>query len=132
MSEKQIKHYSLDFADVDIYEKHMIVTPKEVNMDKSKMEVLSNIANKHFNSSFGYIGNRIKRNSTEPVEAAFYIENALNLKAIAIVAYNEVTEKMIDIEKNFMTNIPGLNIEIPIETFEELDSAVEWIKNTIY
>lgn len=131
MTKNIIKHYSLDFSDVDIFEKYMLVTPKEVNMDKSKMEILSKIANEHFSSSFGYISNRTNKNSIEPVTAAFLIEKELNLKAIAVVTYGEVTKKIVDIEKNFMSNIPSLNIEIPIETFEDLDSAVKWIETTV-
>ena len=131
MIEKPIKYYSLEFADVDIFEKYMHVTPKEVNMDVSKMEALLNIANENFSSSFGYIGDRKNKNSIEPVSAAFLIEKAVNLKAIAVVTYSTITEKMVEIEKNFGLNIPGLNIQVPIETFEDLDSAVKWIETTV-
>ena len=131
MIEKPIKYYSLEFADVDIFEKYMHVTPKEVNMDVSKMEALLNIANENFSSSFGYIGDRKNKNSIEPVSAAFLIEKAVNLKAIAVVTYSTISEKMVEIEKSFISNIPGLNIQVPIETFEDLDSAVKWIETTV-
>jgi len=131
MTEKPIKHYSLEFAGVDIFEKYMHVTPKEVNMDVPKMEALLNIANEHFSSSFGYIGDRKNNNSIDPVSAAFLIEKAVNLKAIAIVTYSTITEKMVEIEKNFISNIPGLNIQVPIEMFEDLDSAVKWIETAV-
>ncbi len=115
---------SFDFCTVDIHDTYLIAVMDEgITVKPEHNEVLLNIVKKYFpNKSFGYITHRKHSYSVDP---SIYFETSKieNLKAFAIVSNYEINQRNAELEKKFLMK--------PLRHFEELNTAVKWIKEMI-
>ncbi|NER11889.1 hypothetical protein GWK08_00415 [Leptobacterium flavescens] len=118
------KVYSLNFGNLIFYENYVVSIVNEgVEFKKEENDVLLQIARKHFgNIPYGFISYRMYSYSVDPM---VYKESSQeeNIKAIAIVSSKEVNNLSFEIEKLFFSK--------ELQHFEQLDEAVNWIKNIL-
>lgn len=105
-----------------IYEKLIVSECKEgVLLDVHKNRKVLELAGEIFNNnSFGYVSNRINSYAVDPM---VYRESAAHpqLKAIAVVASNDLAQSSAQLEKQFYTNTN------PFRIFTSLKEARNWI-----
>ena len=110
---------SLDFCEITIYDKYLVVVMNEgVNITPKHNKVLVEVTKTHFSkTSFVYITNRINSYSVDP---KIYLETAKikNLKGLAVVSNNYKAKGNAQIEKMFFNK--------PFEIFANLENAFSW------
>ena len=120
-----VKHHSFDIGDVYLFDKFIITEFKygaEINFE-TFYEVSLIIQDNFDTSPFGIIANRINSYSVNLNDAPLFNEAFPNCKAFAIVHYNSLTEKVIEVENQFFT--------FNREAFGDLMEAVNWVDQNL-
>ncbi len=122
-----IKEFDLEFGTVSVHDNILIAKLNEgvlfgVESNRKLLEIGQEIFQ---GQDYGYISYRLNSYAVDPMvyrESA----NVENLKAIAVVSDNEMTRKNAEtLEKKFY-KCPN-----SFEVFEDLSTAMEWIKDKI-
>lgn len=118
-----VKH-TFYFGIVELHDFYMIAVINEgLTVDHEINSFLTSLAYSHFkNRPFGYITHRIHSYSVDP---SVYSETSKieNLVGFAIVSIKKINLTNAQIEELFLNK--------PIQTFNEIDNAVAWIKSLI-
>ena len=118
--------YELDFGIVKILNNILVSELKEgILFDVESNRKLLDIGAKEFQGKpYGYISNRIFSYAVDPM---VYRESATHppLKAIAVVANNEMGWQSAQVEKNFY------NASNRFRIFTSYDEAVTWMNQTL-
>ncbi|GAA4277379.1 STAS/SEC14 domain-containing protein [Aquimarina mytili] len=120
-----VKKYDLEIGKVSFYKNYLIIEVAEgISFNHEKAKQLSRLTELHFgNQPFGYISNRINSYSLEPMDYLKIKEILPNIKAFAVVAYNNFQKASVRIENMFYQD--------GIVTFEQIEEAVKWIKDKL-
>ncbi len=120
-----VKRYDVDCAVVSVYTDYVVTEVKEgvdFNLDNAK--VLARLVKRHFNGRpFGYISNRTNSYSNVPIDFSKVKEVFPSLAAFAVVVYNPLQKRMVEIENQFY--------EGNMETFSSLKNAMNWMRGTV-
>ncbi|MDY8135854.1 hypothetical protein [Aquimarina sp. 2201CG5-10] len=126
LKEEDVVHeYELNTGKVFFYKDYLIIEVAEgVCFNHEKAKELSKLTNLHFKDRpFGYISNRINSYSVEPTDYIKIKEVFPNIKAFAIVTYNDFQKTSVRIENMFFQG--------DIVSFDNLENAVDWVKEQI-
>jgi len=119
-----LKTIETDFARLNFYE-HFVITEMHegIDLDENIVDVMIQFAIDFYGKKpFGYISNRVNSYSVNPV-IYFKISKIDNLAAFAVVSTKMIVTYNVQIEKAFMTR--------PYELFDNLDEAVNWVKQLV-
>ncbi len=119
-----VTSFTLDFADVQIFKKFVVVIMKEGVIVKPEYNAeLVNISEKYFkNKLFGYITYRKNSYSVNPM---VYLKTSEieNLVGIAVVCIDGLKASNLEVEKIFLKK--------PLKQFNNFDDAKLWIYELI-
>ena len=121
------KTHILPFGKYTAYENYIIGEPNEfVNMGiEEACVVVDQIAYK-YKGNWGYIGNRVNRNSVDPMVYLFAKREYPNFYAMAVVTYSQHAEEFVFIEKS-VADFVNLNFE----SFRKLNASIAWMKEKL-
>ena len=114
--------FELEFGTFKKYERYILGLPKaDSNMGIPEAREINRLIGTQYTENYGYIGDRINANSSDPT--VYLLANKENplLKSIALVVYSEPSRKVAELEQQ-AAQTSGLNFGI----FNDVDSAVEW------
>ncbi|MEW7292950.1 hypothetical protein [Aquimarina sp. 2304DJ70-9] len=120
-----IKSYHLDMGKVSFYKNYLIIEVAEgTSFNHEKAKQLSELTNLHFgDSAFGYISNRVNSYSLEPLDYLKIKEVFPNIKAFAVVIYNNLQKTSVSIENIFYYD--------NIVSFERIEDAKNWMNEQL-
>ncbi len=124
-AEGLIKNYDLDMGKVSFFKNYLIIEVAEgTSFNHKKAKQLSTLTNLHFgNNAFGYISNRVNSYSLEPLDYLKIKEVFPNIKAFAVVTYNNLQKTSVSIENIFYYD--------NIVSFECIDEAQKWMNQQL-
>ncbi|MDQ8185103.1 hypothetical protein [Pelagicoccus sp. SDUM812002] len=121
-----LKTVELYFGRIDVYDLYMVVTPhREIDRQTGDLyEQVVEISSSSFTEPWGYIGNRVSGNPSDPsLLARARMENPLWC-SFAVVAYSKATVNCFRLESMALQGFPnGL--------FHDLDAAIKWTDETV-
>lgn len=119
-----IKHYSLEDADIFIFDHYLIIQIHEgVTVEAPHDKEINKIVHKHFaGKDMVYISNRVKSYTVDPL---IYprVELIPNMLAIAIVPKTAAMRKSAEFESAFYDK--------PFKIFDSLTAAIKWVDTLI-
>ncbi len=126
INKKLIKKHVLDIGSVYFYENFVVTEVKEgIVFNFEKAAELFRLGKHYYGNKtpFVYISNRINSYSFEPTAHIKSKELFPNLKGVAVVIHNPVSNKIAELEKAFLSK--------PTEIFYNLESAIDWVEKLI-
>lgn len=122
---KSPKLYNLKIGKVFLYEDYIITEFDEgVDVNFKNFNEISKIIEENFeNRAFGFIANRVNSYSINLKDAKLFNEKFKNAIAYAIVAYSDLTKRIIEIENHFF--------KFNKQVFTTTDDAIAWVEEAL-
>lgn len=117
--------YNLKIGKVFLYEDYIITEFDEgVDVNFKNFNEISKIIEENFeNRAFGFIANRVNSYSINLKDAKLFNEKFNNAIAYAIVAYSDLTKRIIEIENHFF--------KFNKQVFTTTDDAIAWVEEAL-
>lgn len=119
-------YYQTKLGDVYFFENFFVAEFKEgLDINFSNFSEVHQLIKNHYKDKpFAFISNRIHSYSIVLGDAKLFNERYPNCFAYAIVAYKQLTEKVIEIENKFF--------KFNRQSFTTLPEAIQWVDNYLY
>lgn len=124
-----VKEIELRIGRLSVYDNNACVIEVE-NVDLVGDQDVKSVVDgceENVKGDYVLISNRTHSYSTNPLELFKILALSRRLKAAAIVSYRESTKKLFPVER--IIEKEATNNTIPLEFFEDLDSALNWVSN---
>jgi len=125
LNNKTYTTHNLKLGTVYFYNNYVITEFNEgVHIDFENFMELTLLINSTFKDiPFGFISNRANSYSIDVRDAELYKKTFPNAKAYAIVAYSNLTERIIEIENHFF--------KFNKKVFKDMVSAINWVEEIL-
>ncbi len=116
------------FGGVDLYERFLVAIPNRDAGIRSSLaafvEWVGSIAEEQYSKPWGYIGNRINGNASDPSLLAKGRRSGSLCQSFAVVGYSARTREFFELERLVLKGFPH-------GYFEELEAAMQWTDEVI-